>query len=231
LTANVMSNDRELYTESGMHEFIGKPFTSQELWACLLKYLKPEGNTEGSKMDIVETEGAENDFQNMLKRDFYVESKGSFSEITGALEANDIQTAHRLTHTLKSNAAMVGCSGLREIAAEMEGLLADGKNEVKKRHIERLDEEFAAVLRDFAPLYDDYKSKPVRKEKMLNKAEALALFSKLRPLLISNNTDCLDYIDEIRCVEGSETLVEQMESFDFIAAAKTLTELVEKMEE
>jgi len=226
-----MSNDREIYTESGMHEFIGKPFTSQELWACLLKYLKPLDDTVESKMDTTETEEAENDFQNMLKRDFYVECKGAFSEITGALEINDIQEAHRLTHTLKSNAAMVGCSGLREIAAEMENLLTYGKNEVKKSHIERLDEEFTTVLRDFEPLYDSYASKPVKKEHMLDKAQALELLKKIKPLLIRNNTECLDYIDEIRRVEGSETIVEQIESFDFIAATKTLTELEKKMEE
>jgi len=231
LTANVMSNDRELYTGSGMHEFIGKPFTSQELWACLLKYLKPLDNTAGSKIDATQTEEAENEFQNMLKRDFYSECKDAFSEITGALEASDIQEAHRLTHTLKSNAAMVGCSGLREIAAEMESLLADGKNEVERRHIERLDEEFAAVLREFEPLYNDYASKPVKKGKMLDKTEALALLSRLELLLIRNNTECLDYIDELRCVEGTDTIIEQIESYDFIAAAETLAELVKKMKE
>jgi len=230
LTANVMSNDRELYTGSGMHEFIGKPFTSQELWACLLKYLNPTDDADGSKMDIAETEKAENDLQDMIKRDFYVESRDTFSKIASALEANDIQLAHRLTHTLKSNAAMVGCPGLREIAAEMERLLSDGKNEVEQKHIERLEEEFAAVLRDFAPLCDNA-DKPVKKEQMLSKAEALELVGKLKPLLIRNNTESLDYINEVRYVEGSETVIEQMESFDFIAAAGTLTELVKKMEE
>jgi len=231
LTANVMSNDREFYTQSGMHEFIGKPFTSQELWACLLKYLKPLDDTAELKMDIDQAEEAENDFQKMLKRDFYIECKDTYSEITDALEANDIQNAHRLTHTLKSNAAMVGCSGLREIAAEMESLLADGNNGVERRHIERLDEEFTAVLREFEPLYNDYASKPVKKEIMLDKTEAVAFCNKLMPLLIRNNTACLDYIDEMRRVEGSEALIEQIKSFDFIAAAETLAELVRKMKE
>ena len=41
LTANIMSDDMEIYKESGMNDCIGKPFTSQELWHCLLKYFKP----------------------------------------------------------------------------------------------------------------------------------------------------------------------------------------------
>jgi CheY-like chemotaxis protein len=41
MTANVMPGDRELYRAAGMNDCVGKPFTSQELWRCLLKYLKP----------------------------------------------------------------------------------------------------------------------------------------------------------------------------------------------
>ena len=41
MTANVMTTDREMYRQCGMIDCIGKPFTSQELWTCLLKYLKP----------------------------------------------------------------------------------------------------------------------------------------------------------------------------------------------
>ena len=39
MTANVMTSDRELYRQLGMSDCVGKPFTSQELWACLLKYI------------------------------------------------------------------------------------------------------------------------------------------------------------------------------------------------
>ncbi|MCL2270899.1 MAG: ATP-binding protein, partial [Treponema sp.] len=35
MTANIMSNDREIYRMSGMNDCVGKPFSSQELWRCL----------------------------------------------------------------------------------------------------------------------------------------------------------------------------------------------------
>ena len=41
ITANIMSSDKDLYEEIGMKGFIGKPFTSQELWQCLMKFFKP----------------------------------------------------------------------------------------------------------------------------------------------------------------------------------------------
>jgi len=41
MTANVMAEDIEVYNASGIHDCLGKPFASQELWRCLLKYFKP----------------------------------------------------------------------------------------------------------------------------------------------------------------------------------------------
>ena len=41
MTANVMLDDLEIYKASGLLDCLGKPFTSQELWRCLLRYFKP----------------------------------------------------------------------------------------------------------------------------------------------------------------------------------------------
>jgi PAS domain S-box-containing protein len=41
MTACVMFDDIEMYKTHGMKDCVCKPFTSQELWRCLLKYLKP----------------------------------------------------------------------------------------------------------------------------------------------------------------------------------------------
>ena len=41
MTANIMTNDKDIYRQRGMKDCVGKPFTSKELWACLLKYLEP----------------------------------------------------------------------------------------------------------------------------------------------------------------------------------------------
>ncbi|MCL2441059.1 MAG: ATP-binding protein [Treponema sp.] len=40
MTANVMTEDQEVYKAGGMDDYLGKPFTSQELWRCLIKYLE-----------------------------------------------------------------------------------------------------------------------------------------------------------------------------------------------
>jgi PAS domain S-box-containing protein len=43
LTANIMATDREGYYAAGMKDCIGKPFSSQELWRCLLNYFENKG--------------------------------------------------------------------------------------------------------------------------------------------------------------------------------------------
>jgi CheY-like chemotaxis protein len=41
MTATATPADREEYAAHGMPDCVNKPFTSQELWSCLLKYLTP----------------------------------------------------------------------------------------------------------------------------------------------------------------------------------------------
>ena len=53
MTANIMTNDAELYRSSGIPDFVGKPFTSQELRECLLKYLKPVSEESAEEGDSV----------------------------------------------------------------------------------------------------------------------------------------------------------------------------------
>jgi len=39
LTANVMSDDLHHYEKNGISDCVGKPFTAQELWRCLIKFI------------------------------------------------------------------------------------------------------------------------------------------------------------------------------------------------
>jgi signal transduction histidine kinase/CheY-like chemotaxis protein len=47
MTANIMSNDKEIYRMNGMTDCVNKPFTSQELWKCLIKYFMPQEKKDG----------------------------------------------------------------------------------------------------------------------------------------------------------------------------------------
>jgi len=55
ITANVMSESKEIYNEAGMKDILGKPFSTQDLWSCLKRYLTPlenKSNTSGHEADL-----------------------------------------------------------------------------------------------------------------------------------------------------------------------------------
>ena len=147
ITANIMANDREIYKSSGMNDCVGKPFTSQELWRCLMKYFTPVNIGTGYKNIQLE---ADLEFQKSIHRLFIHDNNNKYNEIVKALEAGDIKTAHRLVHTLKSNAGQVGKILLQKAASTVEQQLKDGKNTATDEHLRTLETELAVVLNEFS---------------------------------------------------------------------------------
>jgi diguanylate cyclase (GGDEF)-like protein len=148
MTANIMSNDKELYKMSGMPDHVSKPFTSQELWRCLLKYLTPLKKEEVVQKNIPGDDDAE--IQKTLRSLFAKNNQKKFSEISGALQAGDVKLAHRLAHTIKGNAGQIGKSRLQSAAADVEQALKNGQNLVTGEQLRILDTELNAVLTELA---------------------------------------------------------------------------------
>ena len=236
MTANIMSNDREIYRMSGMSDCVGKPFTSQELWRCLIKYFKPiSGGTLIKKEPNESAVTVESDaeFQRTLQRMFLRNNRQKFEEITNALEANDIKLAHRLAHTLKSNSGQIGRTLLQKAAADVEYHLKDGKNMVSAEHLGILEAELKSTLSQLdAELGPDGEKSPSEtavQSEPLDAQAARELFDKLEPMLKMGNPDCCNYINDLRRISESETLIQQMEDFDFELAVATLAELKKKV--
>jgi len=222
MTANIMTSDRELYQAIGMHDCVGKPFTSQELWQCLLRYLAPVGQKTVSKS--LQTE-ADTQLQKILRTHFLKQYRTKFIEIVEAIETDDIKLAHRLVHTLRSNAAQLGKQNLQRIAREVEETLKEGKEPVTEKQLRFLEAELKVVLEEFSLMVvetDDLASSVA-----LSTEEAMELARQMEPLLKSGNPECLKFISRIRTIPESEKLVRQMEEFDFESALSTLTELKE----
>ena len=228
MTANMMTDDLEIYKMSGMKDCVGKPFTSQELWRCLLKYLKPLSVETASKGAQIEEDA---EFRKELQELFVRNNEGRYAEIVKALEAEDIGLAHRLAHSLKGNAGQLGMTGLRQAAENVESLLKNGKNLVTQGQMTTLETELNAVLSRFAPLLGKPdESRPSGGEAPAPRTEKVQeLLGKLEPLLESGNTGCLAFVDELREIPGSGRLVQQINDFDFDQAVATLAELRESL--
>ena len=219
MTANVMTGELENYQNNGMSDYVGKPFTTQELWRCLLRHLAPISFSIEEEAALQEHDT----LQRKLCEKFVRDNQSRYTEITEAIATNDVILAHRLAHTLKGNAGQIGKTTLQNTAAEIEALLKDGTIP-KTGQLEALESELNLVIEEFKPLLAEA---PVQ---AVSAQQAQALFEKLEPMLENINPECVDLLDDIRAIPGTEALSCQIEDYDFEAAAQTLAELKEEMD-
>jgi len=226
LTANVMSNDIEIYRQSGMNDYVSKPFTSQELWRCLMKYFKP---VKWDDVNEAQYNQSEDNLRQKLIINFVKSNNTVFDEIKAAISKGDTVLAHRLAHTLKSNAAQIGKSVLQRAAEEVERQLQNGVSP-NPLQMSALETELSAVLAELAPLFkqfsrnDDTSSlQPLAPQAMQD------LLKKAEHLLDNSDPESLKLTGSLRRIPGSKKLIEQIEDLDFDAALKTLFELKSSM--
>jgi len=216
LTANVMTNDMEHYRESGMSDTLGKPFTANDLWRCLVKYIPVESY---SIVDSVRQLEEESKTKRKLKINFVKNNQTTYNEFTNALVTGDIKTAHRIAHTLKSNAAQIGANRLKNAAASVEIVLADGLSLTDDQKT-IMKSELDKVLRELAPLLEQEENtnKPV----ITDREKIHELIETLEPLLQNNSTKCTKLLDEIKAVQGMEEIAHYIEDFSFDLALEAL---------
>ena len=226
MTANIMANDREIYKMNGMNDCVGKPFTSQELWRCLMKYLIPVSNDLSHKSVQME---ADAEFMRSIQLSFVKSNQNRYREITDALDSGDIMLAHRLAHSLKSNAGQIGRIILQKAAAEVEYQLREGKNKVSDSQLITLDNELNVVLSELAPLLAEEAEKIEKGKRTLDRMTALNILDKLEPLLKNRSPECMNYREDLRAIHGGGQLIKQMEDFEYDSALKTLEMIKERM--
>ncbi|MCL2636798.1 MAG: ATP-binding protein [Oscillospiraceae bacterium] len=218
-TANVMSNDMELYKECGMADCIGKPFTTQELWQCLSRFIHISGfSAVGSNNNDDES------LQKQVRLNFVRDNQHTFAELVKNLDAGDNKTAHRIVHTLKGNAGHLDEANLRKAAVEVEKSILDGENPIPKQSLNILELELKLVLEKLAPLLDEFNQNKV--VETTDKEEIIRITQKLEPLLKAKNPECEDMLDEIRRIPGSGQLVKLIEEFSLKQAYSELQKIM-----
>ena len=220
LTANVMVADKDSYRQHGMMECVGKPFTSHDLWGCLLKYMTPL-NWVGKDYEIDEQD---DELLTKLRVSFVKDNKNRFFEIREAIESNDWEQAYRLVHTLKSSAGLIGKTRLQDIATAIERRLKEGINYVTESSWLVLDRELKYVLNEFLPLLAEVESKEKASDVLKDPKEILELAEQLDMLLKIRSPRSLELLDHIRAIPGTAKLASQIEGYEFKAAIETLNE-------
>jgi CheY-like chemotaxis protein len=223
ITANATDDELALYEKCGMQDYLGKPVSEQELWNCLMKYLPENGNNDADKQQ----QSLEDEvLQNRLKAEFARNNRRKVQEIRDALSADDIKLAHRLAHTLKSSAGLIGKTELRDTAAEIEELLLDDTIPDIDLQLCKLDGELHLVIEELRHLIEVSVMHDVIQ--IPDQKETRALFNKLQHMIENINPECVNLLDSIRVIPGTEELAVHIADYDFESAAKSLEEVRKK---
>ncbi|MDR3138289.1 MAG: response regulator [Treponema sp.] len=250
LSANAVSGIRERFLEAGMNDFVSKPIDSEDLNRKLVLWLPRE---RISQIEIPEREkapvssralesaasldretgidniGGNERLYNQLLDSFWTDHGGDFQKIEEALKKGDLSLAHRLAHTLKGTAGLLGFPRIRQIALGIERALSEKRVKDAFLELPRLKEEMEALLRNLAPPPVPPPPAPAGKIPPGRKA-VLELIEKLSPLLASGNTRCFQLLEDIGALfagkQGKgEILIRQIEDFEFNGALKTLEDI------
>jgi len=238
LTANALAGQEEEYIKSGFDSFLSKPIMTDKLNSVLLKYVKAKQTPEvieAAERDNVakqeqEEQGIEDFWDNVyvfgkLRTDFVKNHKNTLNDIKHALNTNEIETAHILTHTLKGLAGLINEGNLAQTAAQIENLLAEGKTPTSEQLScleNELSQVFESIGKPESALFPGYMN--------FDKDKARLIFDELYPLLDSHDSASMNLLGALREMPEMAVLAQQIEDFDFIQALKTLNTLKKILE-
>jgi HPt (histidine-containing phosphotransfer) domain-containing protein len=187
-----------------------------------MKYFKP---LSWQNEDAEQRVQKDNKMRQWLINNFVKNNRSKFNEVSDAINANDIKLAHRLVHTLKSNAGQLNKTLLQQAAQELENNLTNGINNATPQQMKTFETELNAAIAELEPLVYESDS-PAEAAEPLDNTVACKLLEEVELLLKNSNTESLKFIDRLRMIPGSEDLVHQIENLNFIHAAEALEKLI-----
>ena len=244
MTASVSIITETSYKGYGMDGYISKPFTTQQLYNTLVKYFEPI-----KQDDTQNVSDNSNDFNQKLQIQFYKANKNIYEKISESINSEDFTLAHRLAHSLKSNAGFINEIPLqlaaRNIEEELQSKKASATLDILMRNLKT---ELNPVLNklnlffgnfeefdEFVTEHFDEKKSQLTTQDPLSQDEVdeiLKIFCELEYLLGRSDSQFLEYIDRLRSISHTEilakTLIDKMENFEIEEALDTLAQLKEK---
>ena len=220
LTANAMIGQAEEFMSHGFDGFISKPIQFVHLNSALMMFIKDKQPPEVIKAaKMAQGPSPLLPDQQKLRVDFARDQENAAIEIHRAISSGDIPNAHRLAHTLKGLAGLIGENALAHTAEQAELLLAKGEVPV----LTELEYELQKVISKL-PIHSVHPVHPANKEMQAIQT----ILEKLGPLLESGDAECLSLLDEgLKNLPEAAVLVRQVENFEFEQALVTLKVLRE----
>lgn len=213
MTAHALVEERQRCLDAGMNDHVSKPIDPDNLFATLLRWVKPRPeHVVQSKAPVTDIKASEEvvlpeiegvkvaDGLNRVagNRRLYRDLLGQFAakqghaaaEISIALESGDLKLAERVAHTVKGVAGNLGITEVQSVAQKLEKALRDGEG-----NFSELLAEFASVMGTQVQAIEkalrDSASAPAETVQTLpfDVAAATAAIEQLRRLLEASDGD------------------------------------------
>jgi two-component system sensor histidine kinase/response regulator len=163
LTADAMQGDREQCIETGMNDYLSKPFKVTQLSEVLERWghrsplvvplpdaapVSGGSAIDSTVFDVFREPGAgrgANDFVAQLITQYLAEATNRLASLKDALERRDTAAFQRATHSLKGTSVTVGANGIVAICKTLEQLVRNTTLDGTPALVAELEDEFIRV--------------------------------------------------------------------------------------
>jgi HPt (histidine-containing phosphotransfer) domain-containing protein len=162
VTANAMEGERELCLQAGMDDYITKPIRTEALTAAVEKGAErmppPAPVLDTSVVERLTITFGDRGAVAGLIDTFLQHAPELLRELRGGASSGDLAIVRRTAHTLKSNAATFGASGLADVSRDLESRAAAGTLETATPLVDRVDAELRRVQAALGDVREDLMS-------------------------------------------------------------------------
>jgi CheY-like chemotaxis protein len=263
MTANAMAGDREEALQCGMNDHVTKPIDPERLYDAIRRWFHPQRGSRSVPSDGAEKGApdipAENEFpvsldgiemESALQRlggneklyrkillKFREGHTGSVEQIYQALDAGDIETAHRIAHTMKGLAGNLGADALQSAAENVDREFKAADLESVKALLPAMETELQRVARAIDSAWPATQSDQAREVIEFDKPLVDDMLARLEGLLRENDVEAQDVMDELSAAVRNSRLQaavgnidSQLAKYDFNRALEELIELKKSLE-
>ncbi len=258
MTASALSGDREKCLQTGMNDYLTKPFAPENLYKILARWIqvRPIGHPAGppprpvadasasasatgdwpQALPGIDLAAARNKFSHnprlfrTLLKSFFQDYGDTADTIAAALDDGDRQTALRWAHTLKSVGANLCAEELRASASALESAIRAGDTGLEARLI-RFRNTLDAVMTGRDSMTKETESAP-----SLQNSELPTHLANLANMVRKYNANALDAFETIKpnlqrahIDEPLQRLESCLERFDFKNALQALETIADRL--